>query len=291
MDEMFTHETYLSPLTWRYGSPDMRRVWSEAHKRRLWRRVWVALAAAESEAGLVSPEQAADLAAHADAVDITRATEIEAEIGHDLMAEVRTYAEQCPVGGGIIHLGATSADVEDNADVMRIAEALDIIIEKLRMLLLAFISQIERHAGAATMAFTHLQPAEPTTAGYRLAQYAHDLYTDWVELRRVRGDLCGKGLRGAVGTSASYAQLLRGTGMTPADLEARVMGALGLEAAPVGHAGVSPQAGLPRAVGAGRVGRFAVQVCVRSAPAPIAAHRRMGRAVRQPPGGVERDAV
>jgi adenylosuccinate lyase len=233
MDETFTHETYLSPLTWRYGSPDMRRIWSEAHKRRLWRRVWVALAEAEAEAGLVTREQAADLAAHAGDLDMARAAEIEAEIGHDLMAEVRTYAEQCQVGGGIIHLGATSADVEDNADVVRMGEALDLIIEKLRILLLGFALQIERHAGEATMAFTHLQPAEPTTTGYRLAQYGQDLLADWAELRRARGDLRGKGLRGAVGTSASYAQLLRESDMTPGDLEARVMAALGLEAAPV----------------------------------------------------------
>ena len=97
----------------------MRRLWSEAHKRRLWRRIWVALAEAEQAAGLVTAEQVADLRAHQEDVDLARAQEIEAEIHHDLMAEVRTYAEQCPVGGGIIHLGATSMDIEDNADALR----------------------------------------------------------------------------------------------------------------------------------------------------------------------------
>ena len=207
---VFGHDTYLSPFTWRYGSPEMRRLWSEAHKRRLWRRIWVALADAERAAGLVTAEQVADLRAHQEDVDLARAHEIETEIQHDLMAEVRTYAEQCPVGGGIIHLGATSMDIEDNADALRIREALDLVLEKQRRLLLAFADQIGVWADAPTMAFTHLQPAEPTTEGYRLAQYAQDLLADYDELCRARDGIRGKGFKGAVGTSASYVQLLNG---------------------------------------------------------------------------------
>ncbi len=207
-DITFNHDTYLSPFTWRYGSPEMRGVWSEMHRRRLWRRIWMALAEAEQAAGLVTGEQVADLRSHTDEINLARALEIEAEIHHDLMAEVRTYAEQCPLGGGIIHLGATSMDIEDNAEVLRQREALDLLLGKLRKLLLAFAGQIETWADAPTMAFTHLQPAEPTTVGYRLAQYAQDLWGDWLELTRVRSDLRGKGFKGAVGTSASYAQLL-----------------------------------------------------------------------------------
>src|SRR5512147_64816 len=100
------YETYLSPYTWRYGSAEMRHIWSEAHKRRLWRRIWIALAETEAEYGLVTPEQVADLTAHADQVDLPRALEIEAEIHHDLMAELKTFAEQAPLGGRILHLGA-----------------------------------------------------------------------------------------------------------------------------------------------------------------------------------------
>ncbi|MCS7221025.1 MAG: adenylosuccinate lyase [Anaerolineae bacterium] len=229
----FTHEAYLSPFTWRYGSPEMRRLWSETHKRRLWRRIWVTLAEAQQVAGLVTAEQVADLRKHQDDVSLARAHEIEQEIRHDLMAEVRAYAEQCPIGGGIIHLGATSMDIEDNADALRIQEALDLILKRLRELILAFARQIETWADVPTMAFTHLQPAEPTTIGYRLAQYAQDLWMDWQELSRVRAEIRGKGLKGAVGTSASYAQLLAGTGMTPEELERRVMTALGLEPVPV----------------------------------------------------------
>jgi hypothetical protein len=94
----FTHDTWISPFTWRYGSEPMRRCWSEVGKRRLWRRIWVALAQAQSEAGLVRPEQVDDLLAHVDEVDIDEAHRLEAELQHDLMAEVHTYAAQCPVG-------------------------------------------------------------------------------------------------------------------------------------------------------------------------------------------------
>ncbi len=232
-ENTFSYDTYLSPYTWRYGSTEMRRLWSELHRRLLWRRIWVALAEAQLAAGLVRAEQVADLRGHAEQIDLDRALAIEAEIHHDLMAEVKTYAEQCPVGGAVIHLGATSMDIEDNAEALRLREALDLLLGKVGDLLLAFADQIETWADAPTMAFTHLQPAEPTTVGYRLAQHAQDLLVDSEELRRVREAIKGKGLKGAVGTSASYAQLLAGTGMTPAQLESRVMAALGLDAFPV----------------------------------------------------------
>ena len=232
-EETFSHETYLSPFTWRYGSEGMRRIWSKMHARRLSRRVWVALAAAQHEAGLVTAEQLADLRAHQDDIDLARAAEIEAEIRHDLMAEVKTYAEQCSVGGGIIHLGATSMDVKDNVDVLCQREALDLVLEGLRALLATLADLIEARADQPCMGFTHLQPAEPTTVGYRVAQYAQDLSADFEALQRVRDELRGKGIKGAVGTSASYTDLLAGTGMTPTEMEARVLEALDLEAFPV----------------------------------------------------------
>src|SRR5512137_357700 len=114
------HTSFQSPFSWRYASSEMRFIWSENNKRQLWRRIWVALAEAQSRFGLVTPEQVSDLKTHADQIDIERALQIEAEIKHDLMAEVKAYAEQCPIGGGIIHLGATSMDIEDNADALRL---------------------------------------------------------------------------------------------------------------------------------------------------------------------------
>lgn len=222
-------ETYQSPFSWRYGSDEMRALWSEVEKRKTWRRIWIALAEAESEAGLVTAEQIADLKAHAEVIDMTRASEIEAEIRHDVMAEVKTYAEQCKVGGGVIHLGATSMDVSDNAEALRQCKALDLTIIRLRDVLLALAVQMERYASIACIGWTHLQPAEPTTVGYRLASYAQDLLADYEALVDIRQDLRGKGIKGAVGTAASYDQLLEGTGMNAADLEARIMEKLGLQ--------------------------------------------------------------
>jgi len=229
----FTHETYLSPFTWRYGSQEMRRLWSEAGKRRLWRRIWVALAAAQAEAGLVTPEQVADLKAHQNDVDLERAHQIEAELGHDLVAEIKTYAEQCPIGGGIIHLGATSMDIEDNADAMRLRQGLRLVRERLAALLEALADRIEAEADTVIMAYTHIQPAEPTTLGYRLSQYAQDFLDDLHGIDWAISVVKGKGFKGAVGTSASYAALLQGTGMTPQQMEERVLAELGLEAFPV----------------------------------------------------------
>jgi len=200
----------------------------------------VALAQAQQSLGLVRPEQVDDLRAHVTQIDVARAHEIEAEIFHDLMAEVKAYAEQCPVGGGIIHWGATSMDIEDNADALRLRESLDLILARLTELLRECAQQIERWANTAVIGFTHLQPAEPTTLGYRLAQYGFDLLTDLAELRRVRYGIKGKGFKGAVGTSASYEELLQTTAATPesspwsaAQLEAKIMAAIELEPFPV----------------------------------------------------------
>ena len=120
----FSHDTFLSPLTWRYGGSKMRQLWSETHRRRLMRRVWVALAEAQHEAGLVSEEQLDDLRTHVDDVDIERTSAIENEIQHDLMAELRTFAEQCQSGGSVLHMGATSTDILDNVDVLRVRSGL-----------------------------------------------------------------------------------------------------------------------------------------------------------------------
>jgi len=211
----------------------MRAIWSEAYKRRLWRRVWVALATAQHRAGLVTAEQVADLRAHQDAVNLARSAEIEREIHHDVMAEVRAFAEQCPLGRGIIHLGATSADVQDNADALRVRESLALVLEGMAALLDELADRIETYADHVCMGFTHLQPAEPTTIGYRLAVYAQDLWEDYLALSHLHCHLRGKGIKGAVGTAASYAHLLSETGVSPAELESMVMDELGLEAFPV----------------------------------------------------------
>jgi adenylosuccinate lyase len=227
------YSSYQSPFSWRYASPEMRRIWSEDNKRRTWRRIWVTLARVQSGYGLVRAEQVADLDQHAEEINIPRALEIEAEIHHDLMAEVRTFAEQCPVGGGIIHLGATSMDIEDNADALRLREAVEITLARLRDLLMAFAAQVEAYADTPVMAFTHLQPAEPTTLGYRLAFYAQDLLEDWQTLSMLYPAIRGKGFKGAVGTAASYGDLL-GLENVGA-FEAQLSEALGLPFFPVAN--------------------------------------------------------
>ena len=229
----YTHETFLSPFSWRYGSEEMRRIWSDVNKRRLWRRIWVALAQVQARAGLVADEQVADLAAHQDEIDWDRAQEIEGALRHDLMAEVRTYAEQCPTGGGIIHLGATSMDVEDNADALRLRESLQLVRVRLVRVLSVLCERILAEADVETMAYTHIQPAELTTVGYRLSQYAFDFYCDLLAVDRLLSTVRGKGLKGAVGTSASYTHLLADSGMSPQQMEAEVMALLGLEPFPV----------------------------------------------------------
>jgi adenylosuccinate lyase len=220
-------DRFQSPFTVRYGSDAMRELWSERRKRTLWRRLWAALAAAQADLGIVTRAQADDIAAHAGDVSeesVARALAIEHEIRHDLMAEVRAFAEQCTVGGGVIHLGATSMDIEDNADALRLRDALDLTLQAVRELLRAFAAQVERYADLPTMAFTHLQPAEPTTVGYRLAQHLQDLLIDYEQLSAVRADIRGKGFKGAVGTSASYGELVA----DPAALEAQLGEKLGL---------------------------------------------------------------
>lgn len=227
---MFSHDTFISPFTWRYGTEVMRGIFSETHKRELLRDIWIAIAESQAEAGLVTEEQVNDLKAHRKEIDIERASEIEQEIRHDLMAEIKTYAEQCPVGGKIIHLGATSMDILDNMDVIRHREALDIVLKELSDLLSSFAARIREEADTACMAFTHIQPAEVTTVGYRLAQTAQDLLDDYIDIKTVRDRLKGKGIKGAVGTAASYAALLEGTPMSARAFEDQVMQRIGLKA-------------------------------------------------------------
>ncbi len=226
----FNHDTYISPFTWRYGSNELREIYSEQHKRILLRKIWIALASAQMEAGLVSQKQVEELLAHKTDIDIERATEIENIIHHDLMAEIKTYAEQCPNAGAIIHLGATSMDVLDNMDAIRLKEALDIIISKAKELLKLFVNKMEEYKNLPCMAFTHIQPAEPTTVGYRIAQTAQDLIDDIKELETVRKNIKGKGMKGAVGTAASYTELLKNTNMSAKQMEDKVMKKLDLNA-------------------------------------------------------------
>lgn len=205
----FDFSTYLSPLSWRYGSRQMREVFSEKEKYKTWRKIWVELAKAESKLGLVTREELTDLEKNENKIDIERILEIEKETQHDVVAALKEFAEKAKIGGKKIHLGATSQDIGDNAEIIRAKKAIDLIEEKVKKILLLLGEKAEKYADTPCMGYTHLQPAEPTSLGYRFAFYAQDLLIDLEFLDFVKRVVKGKGLKGAVGTSASF-KLLAG---------------------------------------------------------------------------------
>lgn len=234
-EEEYGYDTFLSPFTWRYGSREMRSLFSERSRRATWRKVWLELASAEAEFGLLSADDVRAIRAKSGEkdVDIPRAHELERKIRHDLMAELRTFADQAGTAGGKLHLGATSMDIEDNSDAIIFGRGLGILLRRLMACLEAARDLIVKYSGMPCMAWTHLQPAEPTTLGYRFANYAQDMLID-VELLEVVRDrfLKGKGMKGAVGTSASFGKLLGSTEKVES-LERKVMAALGVDYYPV----------------------------------------------------------
>ena len=221
--------TYISPFSWRYGSKEMRALFSEQHKYEIWRKIWVALAGGQYKAGLISKEELNDLQKHEKNIDIERILEIEKETKHDVVAALKEFSEKAQIGGGKIHLGATSMDIVDNADMLRMKEALHLIDNKIKTLLTLFAGLIHKYATFPCIGYTHLQPAEPTTVGYRLAVYAQDLLGVLQQLHFVLNTIKGKGMKGAVGTAASYKALLRNNKTTVAQLEKNIMKNLGLE--------------------------------------------------------------
>ena len=174
---------YDNPLIARYASRQMGRLWGPQRKFSTWRRLWVALAEAEAELGLpITPEQINQLRAHVDDIDFAAAERHERRLRHDVMAHVHAYAEQCPAARPIIHLGATSCYVTDNTDLILLREALALVRDRL----VAVIDQLgrfaRRHRDLACLAFTHLQPAQPTTVGKRACLWAYDLVLDLEEI-------------------------------------------------------------------------------------------------------------
>src|SRR3990172_11787630 len=191
------HSNYESPFSWRYGSEQMRIIWSEENKYKIWRKIWVELARAQHKEGLISKEELEDLEKNQDNIDVERIWEIEKDTRHDVVAAIKEFAEKAKIGGGKIHLGATSMDIYDNAETVRMQEALDVVEKRLVALLLAFSSKIKKYAGFPCMGYTHLQPAEPTTLGYRFAFYAQDLLMDNSMIRTIELEfLKGKGFGG-----------------------------------------------------------------------------------------------
>lgn len=165
-------ETYLSPLTYRYAGPEMRRVWSQ---NRFWggvRDVWIAAAETQQEVGLTTQEQVLDLKDHRSDLSVERIFQLERETGHDVAAAIIEFSEVAPIGGKILHQGETAEDPLSNTEVIQIHESFDIIRPKILGTLDAFGEQIDKHKDLVCMGYTHLQAAEPTTMGYRFAKYA-----------------------------------------------------------------------------------------------------------------------
>lgn len=227
---MNNFDNYQSVFSWRYGTAEMRALFSEENKIKTWRKIWVALAKAQKEAGLVSAEELEDLEKNESNIDIDRILEIEKETSHDVVSGIREFAEKAKIGGGKIHLGSTSQDIQDNYEALRNHQALNIIEKKLIELLHQLSEKITHYKDVPCMGYTHLQPAEPTTVGYRFAFYGQELLTDLQFLKFVKKIVKGKGLKGSVGTAASYKALLKDSQTTPAQLEEKFLRNLGLEA-------------------------------------------------------------
>lgn len=217
------YETYLSPFTFRYGSPELRKIWSQNNFWHNVRKVWVAVARVQHEAGLVTDEQLDNLEMHIDDLSVERIFGLEKKSGHDVNAAIAEYSEVAPIGGKILHNGLTSEDVLSNAEVLQIHESLGVVRAKLIGTLAGFAERIDQYKDLTCMGFTHLQAAEPTTMGYRFAKYAQDLLIDLQLLDFIRGLIKGKGIKGPVGTSGSIAELLEDTDMTPKQHEKMVM--------------------------------------------------------------------
>jgi adenylosuccinate lyase len=223
-----TEARWQSPLGSRYASPEMQRLWGESHRIGLWRRLWLALAEAEQELGLRIPDAALEeMRAHLDDCDLTVAAAYEKRFRHDVMAHVHAFGEQAPTARPFLHLGATSAFVTDNADLIVMRDGLRLVLGRLVAALDALAAFARDHAALPCLAYTHFQPAQLTTVGKRATLWAQDLALDVEELLRRIETLRFRGCQGTTGTQASFLQLFDGDHAKVRELERRVAARLG----------------------------------------------------------------
>ena len=223
--------TYQSPLGGRYASPAMLRLFSNDTRYGLWRRLWVALAETEMELGLpVTQEQVDELRAHVDDIDYACVAEKEKEIRHDVMAHVYAYGVVCPKAKGIIHLGATSCYVTDNADVLILKQGLEILRHKMVKVLRNLAHFAKEYRALPTLGYTHLQPAQPVTVGKRATLWMQDLLMDYDDLCYIQGRLRLLGSRGTTGTQASFLDLFDGDHEKVKELERKIAREMGFDA-------------------------------------------------------------
>jgi adenylosuccinate lyase len=230
-------DRYQSPLSERYASKEMQYIFSPDRKFKTWRKLWVALAEVEKELGLpITEEQIEELKAHQDDINYDVAIQREKEVRHDVMSHVYAYGVQCPKAKGIIHLGATSCYVGDNTDLIVMTEALKLVRSKLMNVIDELARFADTYKNLPTLAFTHFQPAQPTTVGKRATLWLHDLTMDLEDLDYILGSIRLLGSKGTTGTQASFLELFDG------DMD-KVRRADSMIAEKLGYAGCYPVSG------------------------------------------------
>ena len=230
-------DRYTSPLSERYASPEMQYIFSQDMKFRTWRKLWIALAETEMELGLsrdgqptITQEQIDELKSHAEDINYEVAREREKLVRHDVMSHVYAYGQQCPKAAGIIHLGTTSCYVGDNTDIIIMREALRLVRRKLLNVMKELADFADRYKAQPTLAFTHFQPAQPTTVGKRATLWLQEFQMDLEDLDYVLGSLKLLGSKGTTGTQASFLELFGGDHATVEKIDPMVARKMGFEA-------------------------------------------------------------
>lgn len=230
-------DRYQSPLSERYASKEMQYIFSPDMKFRTWRKLWIALAETEKELGLsqngvpvITDEQIDELKAHAEDINYEVAKEREKKVRHDVMSHVYAYGQQCPKAAGIIHLGATSCYVGDNTDIIVMTEALRLVKKKLINVMKVLSDFAEEYKGLPTLAFTHFQPAQPTTVGKRACLWLQEFLLDYEELEFVLSNMKLLGSKGTTGTQASFLELFNGEQVTIDKIDPMIAKKMGFEA-------------------------------------------------------------
>lgn len=232
---------YHSVFSYRYATPEMRRIWSEGHKAELAADVWIAVASAQHQAGVVSLEELEDLKTHRigfiQGIDETLSRELDPKnprySGHDIVSGISVYADDASIGGRILHRPLTSEDLLSNVEVLQMDEALSLVDIRMRRILEKFAIQIDKHKDLPILGQTHMQAGEPITLGLRLSVYANDFLMDYKKLQFIKDTIRGKGIKGPVGTMAEVSELLKNTNMDAFEHEQAVMDELGIKAYPV----------------------------------------------------------
>lgn len=225
------YDRYISPLSERYASRQMQYIFSPDKKFKTWRKLWIALAETEKELGLdITQEQIDELKANAEDINYEVAKEREALVRHDVMSHVYAYGVQCPKAKGIIHLGATSCYVGDNTDLIIMTEGLKFVRTKLINVINELAGFAEKYKAQPTLAFTHFQPAQPTTVGKRATLWLHDLLLDLEDLNYVIDSMKLLGSKGTTGTQASFLELFDGDFEKVKELDKKIAEKMGFKA-------------------------------------------------------------